>query len=95
MATDPDYRANHQDSQKSWRKRNRDYWKKYRSRHPEYCKRNRHLQELRDRKRRYQNLAKMAASQQLSSITAGTYYLLPHLAKMDASAQKVVLIPAA
>jgi hypothetical protein len=95
MATDPDYRANHQDSQKSWRKRNHNYWRKYRSRHPNYCQRNRLLQKLRDRKRRFQNLAKMDALEHLSSIKAGTYYLLPRLAKMDVLAQKVVLIPAA
>lgn len=95
MATDPDYQANRRESQKKWLKRNRGYWRKYRSRHPDYCKRNRLLQRGRDTKRRFQNLAKMDASEQPLSIKAGTYYLLPRLAKMDALAHKVLLIPAA
>jgi hypothetical protein len=95
MATDPDYQANRRESQKKWLERNRGYWRKYRSRHPDYCKRNRLLQKGRDTKRRFQNLAKMDASKQLLSIKAGTYYLLPRLANMDALAQKVLLIPAA
>jgi hypothetical protein len=95
MATDPDYQANRRESQKKWLERNRGYWREYRSRHPDYCQRNRLLQKRRDTKRRLQNLAKMDASEQLLSIKAGTYYLLPRLAKMDALAQKVLLIPAA
>jgi hypothetical protein len=95
MATDPDYRANRRESQKKWLKRNRGYWRKYRMRHPDYCKRNRLLQRGRDTKRRFHNLAKMDASEQSLSIKAGTYYLLPRLAKMDALAHKVLLIPEA
>ena len=31
MATDPDYRANQREAQKSWRERNPDYWRKRKS----------------------------------------------------------------
>lgn len=30
MTTDPDYRNNQRDAQKTWRERNRDYWRKRR-----------------------------------------------------------------
>ncbi|MBW2072944.1 MAG: hypothetical protein JRI89_17080 [Deltaproteobacteria bacterium] len=95
LATDADYQANQRECQRRWLARNRTYWREYRSRHPGYCRRNRLLQKVRDRKRRLQHLAKMDVSEQLSSIKAGTYYLLSRLAKMDASAEKVLLIPAA
>jgi len=39
------------------------------------------------------HLAKMDALRPVSSFKAGTYYLVPDLAKMDASAQEVVIIP--
>lgn len=96
MATDPDYQANQRDCLKNWRKRNRHYWRRYRSRHPEALERNRLGQRLRNRKRRlFKRIAKMDASKQLYPQKAKTYYLIPQIAKMDALAQKVLLIPAA
>jgi len=56
------------------------------------------LQKQRGQRRRLQNLAKMDALKPLSFVKPGTYYLVPqrrYLAKMDALAQKVLLIPAA
>ena len=94
MKNDPDYRDNHRDGQQSWVERNRDYWRRYRALHPDYVKRNRLLQRERDRKRR--NLAKMDASEQISPLKPGSYYLIPakgDLAKMDVLSQKYFLIP--
>ena len=96
MATDADYQANQRDCQRRWRARNRDYWHHYRSRHPGYLERNRLLQRLRNRKHRLlEGIAKMDAFRFLSPRKAKTYYLIPQVAKMDALAQKVLLIPAA
>jgi len=96
MATDPDYQANQRDCLKRWRKRNRHYWRHYRSRHPEVAERNRLAQRLRNRRRGLvQSIAKMDASKQRYREKAKSYYLIPQIAKMDALAQKVLLIPAA
>lgn len=98
LARDPDYKQNQQDSQKRWNDRNPEYWKNYRRLHPEYADRNRRQQRDRDSTRsRRGSLAKMDASQALSIVKEGTYYLTPassDLAKMDALAQKVLIIPA-
>jgi hypothetical protein len=98
MATDPDYKQNRHDCQKAWCSRNPDYWKEYRLNHPAYTRRNRELQNGRDRRRSHHpiDLAKMDALKWFSNVKKGTYYLVPDsvsLAKMDASAQKVCLIP--
>jgi hypothetical protein len=98
LATDPDYRDNQRECQKAWQDRNPDYWRNYRRRHPQYVKHNRIRQRLRNRGRR-RRIAKMDAYASFSNITSGTYYLVPScdpdgvIAKMDASAQKVLLIP--
>ncbi len=38
-------------------------------------------------------IAKMDASRQVFPVIAGTYHLVPEVAKMDALRQKVLLIP--
>jgi hypothetical protein len=93
MATDPDYQANQRDCQKRWYKQHPDYWRNYRADHPDYCKQNCLMQRDRDKGRRFVNLAKMDASKQISSFKPNTYYLIHHLAKMDALTQKVLIIP--
>ena len=97
VKTDIDYQKNQKECQKSWQERNPDYWKNYRSCHPEYVERNRRLQKNRDKKRHLKRLAKMDALKSEISIKAGCYYVFPiqkmDLAKMDASAQKIYLIP--
>ena len=100
LASDPDYKQNRRDCQKAWCGRNPHYWKDYRLSHPEYTRRNRKLQNVRDKGRnpRRIDLAKMDALEPFSIVKQGTYYLVPdsvNLAKMDASAQKVCLIPVA
>lgn len=97
MKQDPDYKANQRDSQKAWQEQNQDYWKKYRRHHPNYVQSNRQLQKDRDKKRRNQALAKMDALNNESPVKAGSYYIISGkkkpLAKMDASWQKIYLIP--
>lgn len=93
LAADPDYRANQREAQQRWREANPAYWKNYRAGHPGYHLRNRLMQRKRDLSRRQDGLAKMDASNVSPRLGLGEYYLLPRLAKMDASAQKVLLIP--
>ena len=98
MATDADYRQNQKDSRQTWQTQHPGYWRQYRDSHPQYRERNRMLQKQRDAKRRAKHLAKMDALKRLKSIKPGTYYLIfcmANLAKMDASTQKINVIPAA
>ena len=92
MATDADYHANQKDCNRAWRERNRHYWRDYRRNHPEYAERNRLLQSAWRSRRR---VAKMDASQRNPFIKTGTYWLIPEdgVAKMDAFAGKVLLVP--
>jgi hypothetical protein len=94
MATDPDYRANQQECNKAWRGKNPDYWRNYRKNHPRYVERNRLLQKAR-RCRRNSCVAKMDASETDLFVSTGTYWLIPEdgVAKMDAFARKVILVP--
>jgi len=94
MATDADYPLNQKAAQKHWQQEHPHYWRDYRKRHPDYAEGNRRLQKQRDQRRK--TLAKMDTSSRINHVKAGTYYLLPcsvDLAKMDALAQKVTLIP--
>ena len=96
MKNDPEYRDNQRDAQQCWMEQNRDYWRRYRDKHPEYVKRNRLLQRERDRRRGIRDLAKMDASDEVSFIKPGSYYLIPakgNLVKMDTSSQRYFLIP--
>ena len=93
-ATDPDYKVNQQECQKAWLEKNPDYWRNYRKEHPEYVERNRLLQKVR-RSRQCAGVAKMDASASDSVVRSGTYWLILErgVAKMDASVQKVHLVP--
>jgi len=96
LKDDPQYRKDQKESQQCWTEQNQDYWKRYRNQHPEYVVRNRLLQKERDQKHRSKNLAKMDALKPISSVKAGSYYLIPgtaDLAKMDALSHKYRLIP--
>jgi len=55
---DLEYRQTVSDSQKKWRQSHPDYPRQYRSQHPQTVKRNRDRQQVRDRRRRIQQLAK-------------------------------------
>lgn len=94
MATDADYQMNQKAAQKNWQQAHPYYWRQYRQRHPDYADKNRRLQSKRDQRRKL--LAKMDPLDSINPVKAGTYYLLPgsvDLAKMDALAQKITLIP--
>ena len=93
MEQDPDYPVTHREAQKNWREQHPGYWKTYRAEHPAYAQKNRLNQQLRDRKRRLTHLAKMDALKPSSFVKPGSYLLVPDLAKMDAFAQKIFLIP--
>jgi hypothetical protein len=93
LATDPDYKANQKESQKTWRENHPDYWREYRERNPQYAEHNRNQQRER---RRSGSVAKMDASTIDLPLESGTYFIMPasgDVAKMDASARKVRLIP--
>lgn len=94
MRQDPDYLENHLEAQKNWLKDNPGYWKAYRAGHPSYVETNRLNQKKRDRKSRLAHLAKMDALRPHSFVKPGSYFLVPDLAKMDTSAQKIFIIPA-
>lgn len=91
---DPDYQANQRDAQVNWLKRSPGYFRSYRAGHPSYVETNRLNQKKRDRKRRLVHLAKMDTLKPYPFVKPGGYFLIPDLAKMDAFAQKIFIIPA-
>jgi hypothetical protein len=102
MKTDPDYRAGQKISWQQWAKANPDYWKQYRKKNPEKVQRNRILQTIRNQRARgSSNLAKMDASliakmdssKSYCFETLGQFWLIPVIAKMDASKVNIVRIP--
>jgi hypothetical protein len=98
MASDPDYRANQREAQRSWHKRHPHYWRQYRQRRADYTERNRILQHHRDHRPRVPQAVKMDASQPVSVLKPGIYHLIPEvaaqdLAKMDVLSHRCRLIP--
>lgn len=94
LRSDPDYKANQRDCQRQWHQRHPGYYKQYRQRNPKSCERNRLMQRYRNsRKRSAQKVATMDALRPAPSLDPALYYLLPVIAKMDASIQKVLMIP--
>jgi len=91
LAADPDYKANQRDCQKQWHQHHPGYHKKYRHNHPAYRARNTLLQGYRNARARM--IATMDEFKPAPIKDPGAFYLLPLIAKMDASAQKVFLIP--
>jgi len=91
LAADPDYQANQRDCQKEWHRHHPGYYRKYRQDHPRYRQRNTLLQRYRNTKTRM--IAKMDAFKPAPFKGPRAFYLLPVIAKMDASTQKVLLIP--
>jgi hypothetical protein len=98
MRLDPVYKADQRRCGDEWRKSHSGYWKEYRDSHPEQASRNRDLQMLRNRKRRKMVvqavqrmgvIAKMDALKSSGSssrgLFSGQFWLVPVIAKMDAS----------
>ena len=93
LTADPDYMANQRDCQREWHQRHPGYYKKYRQDHPAYRERNTLLQGCRNAQARV--IAKMDEFKPALLKDPRAFYLLPLIAKMDASPQKVLLIPMA
>ncbi|MDA3895207.1 MAG: hypothetical protein PF482_03550 [Desulfobacteraceae bacterium] len=96
IATDQDYCTNRKESRTNWQEKNPGYWAEYRRTHPKYRRKNRQKQKLRDAKRKARRLAKMDTLKRGNYVMPGGYYLIPimdDLAKMDASMQKIIIIP--
>ena len=91
LATDVDYKGNQRACQIDWHRRHPGYYGEYRRDHPDYRERNNLLQCCRNAKTRV--IAKMDESEPAPVNKPGAFYLLPLIAKMDASPQKVLLIP--
>jgi len=89
LAIDDDYKANQRACQADWHKRNPDFYKEYREKHPDYRKRNTLLQRCRNAKTRV--IATMDTLELDPARKPQVFYLLPLVATMDASAQKVLL----
>jgi hypothetical protein len=94
--SDADYRDNQARAQGAWAAENIAYWRAYRSGHPDYAQANREKQRQRDGRRRAANLAKMDSIGTFSSVTSGTYLLVPQgeekLAKMDSIMVEITLV---
>lgn len=91
LREDPDYKENQRQCQRDWHRRNPEYYRKYRKDHPRYCQRNKLLQSCRNARAR--PIAKMDALKPAPLNTPGAFYLIPVIAKMDASVQKIIVIP--
>ncbi len=104
LQTDPDYKADKREMQRSWRERNPDYWRQYRSKNPGYCERNRQRQRERYKKR-YSvpaistedggHLVKTDTFEQYLNQTTTSYYICPvggDLVKKDALTVKIIPI---
>jgi hypothetical protein len=95
MRTDTDYRAQQKLSQQKWLKNNPGYWKEYRRRNPDKTVRNRALQHIRNRRIRRDGreaIAKMDARKPNHFDLVGQFYLVPVIAKMDASQVNIYTI---
>jgi hypothetical protein len=98
LKTDPEYRANQNSSQKKWCKEHPDYWKKYRKKNPEKAERNRIMQTIRNRRGRSKEgnpslIAKMDALKPDRFEILGQFWMVPVIAKMDASKINIIRIP--
>jgi hypothetical protein len=98
MKTDPDYRTAQKLSQQKWIADHPGYWKSYRNRHPEKAERNRILQTIRNRrgsasKKPDDNpIAKMDARINMDFQPVGQFWLVPLIAKMDATKVNIYTI---
>jgi len=98
IRTDPDYRAAKKLSQKKWALNNPGYWKKYRKRNPQKAERNRILQGIRNRRRSkirqgaVRPIAKMDARNAMDFQPVGQFWLVPLIAKLDATKVNIYTI---
>ncbi len=105
IETDPDYRANRKESQKTWIDKHPEYYKVYRKKNPQKVLQNRIRQKLRNRKQANRlrkregeeavstaRIAKMDALEPEKDKLLGAFWLVPKIAKMDALAVQIIEI---
>jgi len=98
IKTDPDYKAQKRLSQKKWAQSHPEYWKTYRKNNPEKTERNRILQIIRTRCRAKRQrcletkIAKADARNDLYFEPLGRFWLVPMIAKMDATKVNIYTI---
>lgn len=96
--TDPDFRAATRLSQQKWAANHAGYWKAYRQRKPEKAERNRMLQTIRNRRRSATKktddvpIAKMDVRINMNFQPVGQFWLVPVIAKMDATKVNIYTI---
>ena len=91
LAKDSDYNENQRACQSQWHRLHPGYYRKYRQDRPRYCERNALLQRCRNANARV--IAKMDELKPAPVDRPGAFLLFPLIAKMDASPQKVLIIP--
>jgi len=95
---DPDFKTAKKLSQHKWAGNNPGYWKAYRKRNPEKTERNRMLQTIRNRHRSIPKIppdvpiAKIDARNLLDFQPIGQFWLVPLIAKMDATKVNIYTI---
>ena len=97
VAADPEYREVCRDSRQKWRARHPGYWKQYRENHPEAAEHNRRQQKLRDRKRRFRDLANNNSALDLKHSAAQVWLVGPgaaHLANNNSAPAQIWVIEA-
>jgi len=98
MKTDPDYRTAQKLSNQKWAAKSPGYWKIYRDKNPEKAERNRMLQVIRNRRRSDNkksddnSIAKMDARINMDFQPVGQFWLVPLIAKMDATKVNIYTI---
>ena len=101
MRDDPEYRLNHQTSNKAWHEAHPGYWKMYREKNPKKAERNRMLQMIRNKRRLKRNqgesdrslIAKVDASTIRKIKVTGQFWIVPMIAKVDALKVYISEIP--
>ena len=98
MKTDPDHRTAQKLSNQKWAAKIPGYWKTYRDKNPEKAERNRMLQTIRNRRRSANKksddkpIAKMDARINMDFQPVGQFWLVPLIAKMDATKVNIYTI---
>jgi len=98
MKTNPDYRTAQNFSKQKWAAKNPGYWKTYRDQNPEKALRNRILQTIRNRRRSANKksddvpIAKMDVRINMDFQPVGQFWLVPLIAKMDATKVNIYTI---
>jgi hypothetical protein len=98
MKTDPDYRAAQKLSNQKWAGKKPGYWKTYLELNPEKAERNRMLQTIRNRRRSVGKksedipIAKMDVRINMDFQPVGRFWMVPVIAKMDATKVNIYAI---